>query len=973
MVQGQNKTMGDISEYAILVVDDDEPIVKNMRRVLRRKGFNKVISALNAEQAIGLLENSREKFFLILSDQRMPGMQGSEFLEKSILLSPESRRMLITGYSDFDAIIKAVNQGSIHQYLSKPWDNDDLLLRIMGEFEIFQKFQERKHLFKVTKHQNARLFKLASQQKKHDKVFTDKIAKKSLEVSQLKESLIKAKAKAEYMETYLGLDELLSRTITITKPSLTKAMSLAKAEADIMMNTIAEKNQIPFSFETSCTNIELTGEFEDEIYEVLDIIIENVIQKVEPELSRIGSEPATGVMIDDYETLPDFGKLAFNDGYITKEELEKAEDDMEAKEAKQSAGLTIDKLLVTNGFLRRKELSRIFTKLALIKMRLLDRDFAKELVAKEVASKRDVDRAFHKQLNNFEESGVATLIGDLLVEAGVIAPDLRDEVLKNQGRIGKIGKKSKIDEFSQLDSEAGAFIDLRISEDKVVAFIRVPQAMLGSDDIEPVKKIIKKRGIKYGIVDDQSIRDFIKRCKDPAEKFNVAIGKPATIGRSAEIIYHFHNEHDSAGIINKDGSIDFTSRGDSPFVKKGQVLAEKHPMEHAKSGIDIFGETLLVGDVTDLELECSDGAELSRDGLKIISTISGQPSLDSKGVVSVLEQFKINGDVDFKTGNVNFKGNVVVSGTVKEGFLVECKELIAKEINGGIIRTAGDLKVSNGIVNADIQTHGSIQVKFVSNSKVYGSGNMMVTREIMESMIAISGQMNNETGRITGSTISARMGFIVKQIGTEKAETSTIKAGADDHIQWIAEKYDGQMSTIQKDLDSIINEKIGLDEENNALHVDIAAKTFAQEKIIKKINFAEKKIGETENKEERQKIIKELKDLENTINEADERIKGIFKEQDKILSKIEEHGIEIAKLNVELSNLRKVKEMSLKELTESEPDPVLIVNKKICSGTKIVGTQASMVIKNDLGMSKFMEIDSDGTDNSKLITHQNLS
>ena len=160
--------MSDISEYAILVVDDDEPIVKNMRRVLRRKGFTKVVSALNGEQAIKLLESSGENFFLIMSDQRMPGIQGSEFLEKSILLSPESRRMLITGYSDFDAIAEAVNEGSIHQYISKPWDNDDLLLRIMGQYEIFQQFQERKRLFKVTKHQNAHLFKLASELKKND-------------------------------------------------------------------------------------------------------------------------------------------------------------------------------------------------------------------------------------------------------------------------------------------------------------------------------------------------------------------------------------------------------------------------------------------------------------------------------------------------------------------------------------------------------------------------------------------------------------------------------------------------------------------------------------------------------------------------------------------------------------------------------------------------------------------------------------
>ena len=962
--------MSDISEYAILVVDDDEPIVKNMRRVLRRKGFTKVVSALNGEQAIKLLESSQENFFLIMSDQRMPGLQGSEFLEKSILLSPESRRMLITGYSDFDAIAEAVNEGSIHQYISKPWDNDDLLLRIMGQYEIFQQFQERKRLFKVTKHQNARFFKLASELKKNDKAFTDKIAKKKEEAEDLIQSLKQAKAQAEYKEFYLGIDELLSRTITLNKENLVQAMSIARDEVNVMMDSITGKNKIPFSSEEASRQVKLFDELEDDMFEVIDTIIENVVQKVEPVICGIGSEPNVGVVIDDYEEVPDFGALAFNDGYVTKGEIEKARDELEAKEAEQSTGLTIDKVLVTNEFLRRKDLSRIFAKLALIEMRLLDRDFAKELVDREIATTKDVDRAFRKQLNNFEESGVATLIGDLLVESEVIAPELRDEVMESQDRTGK---KSKIDESSAFDSQFGAFVDLRISEDRVVAFIRVPEVVLGTEDIEPIKKLIKKRGIKHGIVDDKSIRDFIKNCKDPSEKFNVAIGKPVEVGKPAEIIYHFNTEHESAGVVNEDGSIDFTSRGDSPFVKKGQLLAEKHPMEHAKSGVDIFGETLLVGDVADVTLECSDGAELSEDGLKVTSIISGQPSIDIKGVVSVLEQFTVKGDVDFKTGNINFKGNVVVSGAVKEGFMVECEELIANEINGGIIRIAGDLKVSNGIVNADIQTQGSIQAKFVNNSKIFGYRNMMVTREIMESKIAISGEMNNEAGRITGSIIAARMGFNVKQIGTEKAESSTIKAGADDHIQWIAEKYDKQMGKIQQDLDVAISERTELDDENNALHVDIASQTFAQEKITKKIDFTEKKIGETKGNEEKQKLVKELKDFENGVKQADERIKGIFEEQDKILSKIEGYEAQIAKFNVELSNLKKEKEMSIETLTRIEPVPILKVNKKLYSGTRITGTEASMIIKNDLGMSKFEEINSDNPDNPKLITHQNLN
>ena len=153
--------MSETQEYGILVVDDDEPIVKNMRRVLKRQGFNKVISALNAEQGIKLLEDTRNHFFLIMSDQRMPGLSGSEFLEKSIMLSPESRRMLITGYSDFESIVDAVNKGEIHQYISKPWNNDDLLLKIQGELSIYKHFQERKRLFNITKNQNAKLVDIA--------------------------------------------------------------------------------------------------------------------------------------------------------------------------------------------------------------------------------------------------------------------------------------------------------------------------------------------------------------------------------------------------------------------------------------------------------------------------------------------------------------------------------------------------------------------------------------------------------------------------------------------------------------------------------------------------------------------------------------------------------------------------------------------------------------------------------------------
>jgi len=960
--------MSDNSDYSILVVDDDEPIVKNMRRVLRRKGFTKVVSALNGEQGIKLLETTRAPFFLVMSDQRMPGLSGNEFLEKSILISPESRRLLVTGYSDFDAIIDAVNKGEIHQYISKPWDNDDLLLRIMGELEIYKNFQERKRLFNITKHQNAKLFDLASTQKKDLKKFSISLENKKEEVELLIQSIKDAKEQAEFKEVFLGLDELLSRTITMNKNNLVQAFKIARKEVTSMMDTISSRHELSFSTDDLLKDRVSIDNLEDKTFDIIDQIIENVVIAVEPDLFGIGSEPSIGIVIDDYKQLPGFDELAFNDGFITKGERERALEELEEKESELSMGLTIDKVMVQNDYLRRQDLSRIFAKLAMIETRLLDREFAKMLVNREIAVRKDIDRAFRKQLNNFEDSGVAMLLGDILVESEIIDPQTRDEVMAAQDRTGK--KKSAIDQSSQFSSEFGAFVDLQISEDRVQAWIRVPKTVQGTTDIEPVKQLIKKRGIKYGVTEDIEVRKFLKNCKDPHEKFIVAKGVAPSVGKPAEIIYYFNTESESAGVINEDGSIDFKSRGDSPFVKRGQLLAEKKPVEQPKSGIDVFGESLLVGDVDDVPLEGGDGVELSEDELKLTSLITGQPSIDIKGVISVLESFTVQGDVDFKTGNINFNGNVIVKGTVKEGFLVECEELTANEINGGIIRIRGDLKISNGIVNADIRTEGSVQAKFLNKTRLYGYGNIMVTREIMESYIAVSGSLINETGRITASTIAARKGMSVKQVGTEKSEYSTIKTGADDHIRWISEKYEVKIEKRQRQLDVTIARKMEFDEAYNAFHVDIANQTFAQEKITKKIDFLENQIGEVNEKDKKAQIIKELKDHEVTVQQSDERIKAIFEEQDMVQQKSKACEQEIEALNEEIKSINNEKDKLIGRLEKEKPIPELKVNKKLYTGTRITGTQASMILKQDLGASKFNEIDSENPDSAKQIIHQ---
>ncbi len=116
-----------MSRPAILAVDDDGPVLAAVERDLRERYAEhyQVIAASSGDQALDLLRRLRlreDAVALLLVDQRMPGMSGTEFLAASRALYPEAKRVLLTAYADTDAAIRAINDADVHHYLLKPWD-----------------------------------------------------------------------------------------------------------------------------------------------------------------------------------------------------------------------------------------------------------------------------------------------------------------------------------------------------------------------------------------------------------------------------------------------------------------------------------------------------------------------------------------------------------------------------------------------------------------------------------------------------------------------------------------------------------------------------------------------------------------------------------------------------------------------------------------------------------------------------------
>jgi len=136
----------DYKRFAVLYVDDEEMSLKYFTRAFQDQF--RILTAVNAQAGLKLLEEHKDDIGLLMTDQRMPGEKGVWLLEKARQLRPRIIRILATAYADMDAAIAAVNTGAIYKYVTKPWDPPQLENTLKRGLEFFMVQRERDQLLK---------------------------------------------------------------------------------------------------------------------------------------------------------------------------------------------------------------------------------------------------------------------------------------------------------------------------------------------------------------------------------------------------------------------------------------------------------------------------------------------------------------------------------------------------------------------------------------------------------------------------------------------------------------------------------------------------------------------------------------------------------------------------------------------------------------------------------------------------------
>jgi len=157
-------------DFNILYVDDEENNLTSFRAALRR--HYTIFTALSGEEGMEIVRQN--DIHVIVTDQRMPGMTGVQFLQR-LPDEPDSIRMILTGFSDIEAIIEAINTGRVYRYITKPWDKDELKITIDNALEAVHLRRHNKQLIKELQDHNDQLEEKVAQR-------TLEIEKKSLQL-----------------------------------------------------------------------------------------------------------------------------------------------------------------------------------------------------------------------------------------------------------------------------------------------------------------------------------------------------------------------------------------------------------------------------------------------------------------------------------------------------------------------------------------------------------------------------------------------------------------------------------------------------------------------------------------------------------------------------------------------------------------------------------------------------------------------
>ncbi len=923
----------------ILIVDDQNSILKTLERILSRKGYN-ILSASNGTEALELIANRKDEddIFLILADQRMPKMTGIEMLEETMDTLPDAIRVLMSGYSDRESVAAALNQKIAHRFISKPWNIDELDIVVHYASEYPEKLREIDIYPKIS--ECCELNIMQKDIKKFNDYRNDmtlgKIALNHGFITRRQlESAMTATQSARQAGRDVSLENILFEKELISSEDMGKLIAASRRTMGKSFGVIAVKEYgVSLTDIKRCLDIQSKEFAQTSICRLIGSILvsENVITE----------EQRDSIIIDMT--------------YSEREEILKSESDSKSSGEESNKFDSVEKKIILN---KKKQL--------FFRQRAFDKLFCKIAIDKNFVTEQEVLDVLEEQLIDFGKSVTIKKIRDIMLANSIISDNQADIIDSVISKNSNLTQSSNIEDKKRdtllLIGDRRCF-ELTISADEMEAKIRLVGKMPVDMNPENLKYLLRTHQIIYGLADDIDIELFIRRASTKNRKpFIIARGRAVKPGRNATIKYFFEDENARFGRELASGKFDYRDRGEIVNVTPGTVLARKVSIIQPIKGSTVKGLEIPAPIALDVELSAGKGAAISKDGLTVTAEVNGRPDLTIGGRISVMHEKAVDGNVDFRTGNIIFGGDVNVTGTLLPGFSVKADNLTVNDIDEGEVNVENNIIVKNNIINANIVSGGNLLVaQSMKKSVVSARGDVVIEKEIIDCTIITSGKVLISRGRIIASLIHAAKGIEAKEIGSQTSSPCSLFPGSDDHANDAINKFNEQIDSEKKRL-----------EELEGIQKECEKKIFEQLNTLSDMSkIQEGLLTEKENallgiKSAVSEVVKKhiterAVELDKNISKVSDTINKLFYQHEKsqaksksIQIKVTSANIQIHKIIKERNEFQKWYENQTRGLLKRDI-PSVTVHGLLFAGTQIKAPRCAMKAASDIRSSKIYQV-----------------
>ncbi len=647
-------------------------------------------------------------------------------------------------------------------------------------------------------------------------------------------------------------------------------------------------------------------------------------------------------------------EIALENRIITQSVLKKALSDIQIASSKGTA-LSLVEYLLERNIVDKLTMTRLLA----ASIRTIDKRFAVLAARHHLVPEVDLVKALDVQKQAFKE-GILKSVGDILISEGLLTAEQRNRLMEKLRGLSydelmtHEAHDTKHSEAHKKENDLKRRISLIVTNNGMRADIHIPGGLGRNPELSEIKALIKDQGLQFGVIGDQDIENHLAKYGGEPLGFVIAFGIHSIPSRDAVVRIFFINDYLNPGKITDHGTIDFKDRGAVPFVKAGVVLAEKIPGIDGKTGSDVFGNPIPVEQANDQPLKSGPGTEISENGLKIVSTMDGQPLMTVHGEVTVMKELHIPGDVDYTTGNIIFNGSIIVKGSINPGFIIKGGNLTAKDVNGGEIDVVGNIEVSGGIINSVLRAGGGVHAMHMAGTKVDAYGDVLVKKAVIDCKIRTSGHFAGDGVHVISSLVSAKKGITAKQIGSDVSRPCTIRSGISDHTEKKIRYFKEEIEEKKVELEKEQKRKEEYTATQKQLHKKIMDLVQAEDRLGQQKRALETQMknidcsGElSEHGQKQRQLLREgLLFCENEAGRITQKNEEYFKQQDvltdyilELQNQCEIYVHEIEKLN------EKIKEIKTWD-KKTPPLSQVKVLREIFSGTIINGPNTMMILKD---------------------------